>query len=301
MGKCCTGRKYAGSGSQIFFEWLEGAEDKALQPVMGVASGNKDDGQLSASTERDKTVRFELTFKGTLDQFRATVHAVGILGDIPTESQLRFSNTVSLDDDSAFFPHLATFSFCLLLDHNRCIDQSHDDDEKNVFVYFRPKYGHLIVQSLPDNKSRLVVEVGEEVWPMFVQPWRLFQAELARQGWVDAQPTEGAALGDGQQGEQTTALLQRIYDHFVKHGEWPRYYDLEIEMHDVAPLYEIISGIDEGLLLYEWPIRESEYLFSYPQGNREVRWIRKGHSEFSESNGLVCKTVYQGSSNCHHQ
>ena len=212
-----------------FFEWLEGAEDNALQPMMGVAPVDKDDVQLTASTERGEMVKFELTFKGTLDQFRATVRAIESWGDIPTESQLLFLNTVSLDDGSAFFPHLATFSFCLLLDHNRCIDQSHYDDEKNKFVYFQPKYGHLIVQSLPDNKSRLVVEVGEEVWPKLAQPWRLFQAELARQGWVEprptatgttdtAQPLTSAVLDDEQvEGTLPPKYRARLYTNLAKH------------------------------------------------------------------------------------
>ena len=101
--------------------------------------------------------------------------------------------------------------------------------------------------------------------------------------------TSGAALGDGQQGEQKTALLQRIYDHFVKHGEWPRYYDLEIEMHDVAPLYEIISGIDEGLLLYEWPIRESSICFLTLKGIEKCDGSERDIQNFLRATDLFAR------------
>jgi len=234
-------------------------------------------------SESGKTVRFELVFKGTLDQFRAAVNAIRIREAIPTESMLNIGVSIVVDDPLEGLPDLARFSFCLDCDKPQAIEKG------DSVIYIEPASGTLIAQTLPGGKCLLTVKVDDKVWPKLARPWALFQAELERQGWIEPQPTESAALGDGQQGERITALLQRIYGHFVTHGEWPRYYDLEIEMHDVAPLYEIISGIDESLLLYEWPIQESSICFLTLKGIEKCNGSERDIQNFLRATDLFAR------------
>jgi hypothetical protein len=162
------------------------------------------DVQPTASTKTDEMVRFELVFKGTLNLFQAAVKAIGYSGAIPPESMLDIFCWAGEYD-----PDLVPFEFCLEIDKRRIYAEQGGYIEHDWL-----ERGNLLVQTLPDNNCRMIVKVKNEVWRKLAQPWRLFQAALERQGWIELQPIATGATpdaltsptSDAGNGQSTAAL-----------------------------------------------------------------------------------------------